>query len=97
MVIRLDNKVILFENGLTINRDDCASQRDAGLFYQYLGSRNLTTDSFQSFFPKKGKVGYKQVLPLDLSSYMLDAPSKISVECHWDSDGSPPHHYLCFF
>ena len=97
MVIRLNNKVILFENGLTINRDECASQRDAGLFYQYLRSRNLTTDSFHSFFPKKGKIGYKNAFPLDLTPYLLDEPSKIHVECHWNSDGCPADHYLCFF
>ena len=96
IVIRLNQKVILFENGLTISRADCHSEKDAGLFYQYLRSRRLTTDSFDSFYPRTGKIGYKQAFPLDLTPYILTEPSQIHLECHWKG-GCPKDLYLCLF
>lgn len=97
IIIRLNNKVILFEEGLKISRNNCNSEVDAGLFYHYLVKRDLTTDSFESFFPQSGLIGYKNAFPLDLSPYKLTEPSQLSIECVWEGAGCPTDLYLCLF
>jgi len=96
-VIRLNGRVILFESGLTISREMAHSQEDAKLLYEYLRSRDLTDDSFETFFPKNGAVGYKNAIPIDLNSFNLDEPANIHVELWWDSNGCPEDHWACLF
>lgn len=102
IVFRLNNKVILFENGLSISRDDCHSQPDAGLLYQYMKTRRLTSEPFSTFFPSElktdsGNIGYKNVIPIDLVPYILTEPSQLTVECTWADGGCPADLYLCLF
>ena len=97
ITIRLDNNVILFEEGLKITRIGCNHEMDATLFYHYLVNRGLTTDSFDSFFPKGGKIGYKNAIPLDLTPLCLSEPSQLSIECKWSGTGCPPNLYLTLF
>lgn len=91
--IRLNNHTILFENGLKISREKCHQQEDAALFYSYLRDRQLTTDSFDSFYPNSSDIGYKQAFPLDLSQYVLNQPSQLSINCEW-AGGCPADLYL---
>lgn len=95
--IRLNGRVILFESGLTMSREKAHSQEDAAIFYQYLRNRNLTTESFESFFPKNGGCGYKNVFPIDLVPYNLDEPANIQIELTWDANGCPADHYSALF
>ena len=97
IIIRLNGRVILFESGLTLSREKAHQQEDAAIFYQYLRNRKLTTDSFESFFPKNGACGYKNVLPIDLHSYNLDEPAHVQIELAWDSNGCPQDHYAALF
>ena len=95
--IRLNGRVILFESGLTLCRTDASSQEDAAIFYQYLRNRNLTSDSFNSFFPKNGAIGYKNAFPIDISQYNLEEPAYVQIELTWDKNGCPEDHYLALF
>ena len=95
IVFRLNNEVILFENGLSMNANDARSQEDTGLFYQYMRSRGWTDDEKETFYPEKGKIGFKQVFPLDLSPYALSESSQISIDTWWVS--APKGIYQCLF
>lgn len=95
--IRLNGRVILFESGLTLSRTKASSQEDAAIFYQYLRNRNLTTDSFNSFFPKNGAIGYKNAFPIDLEPYCLEEPAHVQVELTWDKNGCPNDYYVAIF
>ena len=93
MLVRLNNKTILFENGLKISRAKCHQQPDAALFYAYLRDRQLTTDSFDTFFPNTDYIGFKNAWPLDLTQYGLTQPAQIQFTIDWDG-GCPADHYL---
>lgn len=95
--IRLNGRVILFESGLSMSREKAHSQEDAAMFYEYLRNRNLTTDSFETFFPKNGACGFKNVIPIDLTPYNLEEPANIQIELTWDSNGCPDDHYAALF
>ena len=96
IVFRLDGNVILFENGLSITRNNMHSDSDADLFYKYLVNRNLTTDSFESFFPKSPNIGYKNAIPLDLTTFDTNKPTDLSLECRF-ATGSPSDYYIVMF
>ena len=96
ITFRLNGRVILFENGLHMNRNDARSQKDTGLFYQYMRSRGWTDDEKETFYPVNGQFGYKQCFPLDLSPYALSEPSIITVDTTW-APGVPPDMYACLF
>lgn len=93
---RLNGNSILFENGLHISRNTAHSDTDAMLFYSYLLKRNLTTDSFESFFPVSPHLGYKCVFPLDLTPFQLDKPGDLTLECRF-ATGSPSDYYIVMF
>ena len=97
VVIRLNGRVILFESGLTMSRDMAHSQEDSGLFYEYLRDRNLTDDSFETFFPKNGAIGYKNAIPIDLNSFNLEEPGNMHIELWWDASGCPEDHWASLF
>ena len=97
ILIRVNGRVVLFESGLTLSRERAHSQEDAAIFYQYLRDRNLTTDSFESFFPKNGACGYKNVFPIDLFPYVYDEPANVHIELTWDANGCPDDHYAALF
>ena len=93
---RLNGGSILFDNGLHISRNTAHSDSDAMLFYSYLLNRNLTTDSFDSFFPVAPHLGYKNVFPLDLTSFQLEKPADLTLECRF-ATGSPSDYYIVMF
>ena len=93
ILIRLNNKTILFENGLEIPRSTCHQKEDAALFYAYLRDRELTTDSFDTWFPNSDYIGYKNAFPLDLTQYGLKQPAQLNIEISW-TGGSPEDHFL---
>ena len=93
MVIRLNNKTILFENGLDITRAKCHRQEDAALFYAYLRDRQLTTEPFDTFFPNGSYLGFKKAFPLDLTQYGLKTPSQLNIEIKW-AGNCPEDLYL---
>ena len=98
LIFKLNGKTILFENGLHISRDKCHGEPDAMLFYQYLRSRGLTTDSFESFFPDgTNNLGWKCVFPLDLTTFQITEPADLVVEAHWKSTASPADYFLAMF
>ena len=93
---RLNGNSILFENGLHITRNTAHSDTDAMLFYSYLLNRNLTTDSFESFFPVSPHLGYKNAFPLDLTPFQMDKPGDLTIECRF-ATGSPSDYYIVMF
>lgn len=97
LTVRLNGRVILFESGLTMSRKRAHSQEDAAIFYQYLRSRNLTTDSFETWFPKNGACGYKNCIPIDLTPFNLEEPANLQVELTWDANACPEDHYSALF
>ena len=87
----------MFANGLNMNKARSHSQTDAKQFYDYLFHRGLTDDSFDSFFPSGiGKVGFKQVWPLDLTPYNIDKPAKIEINCSFDPLSPADYYCVCF-
>ena len=96
ITFRLNGRVILFENGLNMNRNNARSQEDTGLFYQYMRSRGWTDDEKETFYPVNGPFGYKQCFPLDLSPYALSEPGIITVDTTW-TGGVPADMYACLF
>ena len=98
MLFRLDGQVILFENGLEMNKNDARSQKDSGLFYQYMRARGFTDDEKETFWPgTPNTIGYKQCFPIDLSPYCLTEASQLSIETWWSGKGVPPDLYGCLF
>ena len=97
VTFQLNGVTILWENGLTINRNMCNYQQDAAMYYQYLYDRNLTTEPFDSFFPKTNIMGYKQAFVLDLTPFQIDQPCEITVTSHFAQPGSPDGYYLAMF
>ena len=98
LIFKLNGRTILFENGLHISRDKCHGEPDAMLFYQYMKSRGLTTDSFDSFFPEGStNLGYKNVFALDLVPYQISEPADLVVESHWKGTASPADYFLVMF
>lgn len=93
---KLNDTRIIFSQGLKISRDDCSYQRDAVQFYQYLKHRNLTDDSFDSFFPKGGKIGFKNAFPIDLTPYNITKPCKLGIYCEYINK-SPSDYYCTLF
>ena len=92
VMFKLNGNTILFENGLKLSRDTAYKDPDAKLFHTYLLNRRLTTDSFESFFPR-AEFGFKQVFPLDLTPWQIDKPSDLTVISNFDQ-GSPPNYHV---
>ena len=96
---RLDGNRFLFANGLSISREDASSQPDAKQFHDYLRHRNLTDDSFNTFFPKgqkTKKIGFKHVFPIDFTNFAMESPSKLEICCKYDPH-SPEDYYCVLF
>lgn len=93
---KLNQNTIIFANGLKISREQAFNKIDAIQFYNYLRHRNLTDDSFESFFSKKGNIGFKHIFPIDLTNYNMEKPSKIQIDCTW-SPKSPADYYCILF
>ena len=93
---RLNGSTILFDNGLHMTRATAHSDTDAKVLYNYMFYNKLTTDSFDSFFPKSPKTQYKCVFPLDLTTLGVDKPSDLTIECRF-ATGSPSDYYIVMF
>lgn len=89
----LNNTPILFEgNSLNFSRTSAHNSASARSFYSYLQKLNLTSDSFESFFPPTG-YGFKHVFPLDLTPYVIDKPADLNVICSFGTE-SPSNYYV---
>lgn len=99
VVFKVNGKIVLFPDGLRIPYDSANESQDARLYYQYLVSRNLTDDTFESFFPRREGavdgsvvVGYKQAFCLDLSYLKLKEPSEFTAEFTFDGTKVSPQN-----
>lgn len=86
IIFKVNGSPVLFENGLEIPKTERHAQSDARLLYTYMRNRNMTSDSFESFFPRgETASGFKQAFVLDLLPYQLqDVPVEISAEITWN-------------
>ena len=93
ITFKLNGTPILFEGqGLRFSRTSAHRNSSARAFYSYLQKLNLTSDSFESFFPSTG-FGFKHVFPLDLTPYRIDKPADLHVLCSFGR-ASPANYYV---
>ena len=94
---KLDQERILFSNNLQISRNDAHSQKSARLFYDYLVHRNMTNESFETFFPNgDNNISYKHVFPIDLTNDVKDKPTLFEVNVTWNPRSPSDYYCLCF-
>ena len=87
IVFKVNGSPVLFENGLELPQKERHAQSDARLLYTYMRNRNITTDSFESFFPRGDTCsGFKQAFVLDLLPFQLqDVPIEVTAEITWNA------------
>lgn len=93
VTFKLNGNPILFEgHGLKFSRTSAHREPSARAFHSYLQKLDLTSDSFESFFPSTG-FGYKHIFPLDLTPYRIDKPADLHVLCSFGV-ASPANYYV---
>ena len=93
ITFKVNGTPVLFDGQqLRFSRDSANREPTAKAFHSYLQKLDLTSDSFESFFPATG-FGFKHVFPLDLTPYKYDKPADLHVICSF-ATASPSNYYV---
>jgi hypothetical protein len=75
--------------GFTGN-NKCQSEISKKIFYQYLFSRKMTSDSFDDFFPKRNKKALNQIFVLDVANQESQKAELLTVSCEFSGTNKSP-------
>ena len=93
ITFKVNGTPVLFDGQqLRFSRDSANREPTAKAYHSYLEKLDLTSDSFESFFPATG-FGFKHVFALDLTPYKFDKPADLHVICSFGT-ASPSNYYV---